>query len=358
MAQSSQQKTEKPTPRRLREARKKGQVAFSRDASGALGFAIAAVAIFMLVPQAADAFGELYMRATKLAAMPTIDSSVLAAMGLIAVRRVPSVLSPLLIALFIVGLAFGFAQTRFLFSAYPLKPELKKLSPMKRLKEWFSVGGLVEFTKTLFKLLLALAVAYLVIRGSLHTVMRLGFVDADDLARFLAGLLTQFLVIICILFIAVGGLDFLFQRWKFMRDQRMTKEEVRRDYKEMEGDPLIRSERRKVHRQIGSQDLSRAVTESKVVLIDAAGHAVAVAYDRETMPAPKVVAKGQGRFARRIIDLAAKGGVAVVEDAAATRALYRVAPDSYVPRDMFETMAEILTRIEREQKAQRDPFAA
>lgn len=358
MAQTSQQKTEKPTPRRLREARKKGQAAFSRDASGALGFAVATLAIFALVPRAASTFRDLYVQATDLAAADTLDGLTLGRMSVSAVGDVPQILAPLLVALFLVGLAFGFAQTRFLFSTYPLKPELKKLSPMKRLKQWFSVGGLFEFAKTGFKLLLALAVGYLVIQGSLHTVLRLGFVGTDELTRFLSDLLLQFLVVICILFIAIGGLDFLFQRWKFQRDQRMTKEEVKRDYKEMEGDPQIRSQRRQLHRQIGSQDLQRVVTEAKVILIDSAQRAVAISYDRETMPAPKVTAKGQGRFARRIVELAEKGEVPVVENSAATRALYRVAPDGYVPREMFEMLAEILTRVERQRREQQDPFAA
>ena len=183
-------------------------------------------------------------------------------------------------------------------------------------------------------------------------------VDADALTTFLAGLLRQFLIIICVLFVAAGGLDFLFQRWKFGRDQRMTKEEVKRDYKEMEGDPQIRSQRKSLHRQIGSFDLQQAVSSAKVVVTESTQHVVVIGYDRETMPAPKVVAKGQGRFGRRLLDMAAKADVPVLEHASAARALFRVAPDSYIPREHFETMAEILTEVENQRRQQFDPFAA
>ena len=345
MSDTSGQKSEKPTPKKLKDARKKGQVAFSRDASSIAIFVVALFAIFLLVPRVGDAFEHFFREGVKLASLDRTEPAPLLALLQDTLVQAALLPMPLLVAVVVMGSIFGLTQTRFNLSWHPLKPELNKLSPIKKLKQWFSVGGLFEFGKTLLKLLIVFLLAYLVVYASLWLILRLGFAEPPVLMKLIGDLSKRFLISVAIVFAAIAGLDFLFQRWKHQRDLRMTKDEVKREHKDQEGDPQFKGHRRGVHREMAMQDVKQAVVRADAVLVNPTHLAVAIHYDRKSMPAPIVTARGQEHAARRIKRFARQAGTPVLHDVALARALFVLEVGDLIPEELYEPVAEVLSFV-------------
>ena len=336
------EKTEQPTPKKLREARKKGNVAFSRDANSVATYIAGVVVLFLLAPAIMQLFSSLYREMIAMIATdPMAPDSWTGLMkhGLVGGLMV---IAPFAFSLAIFGLALGLAQTGMNVSAENMKPKLNKLNPMNRLKQWFSPRGLFEFIKTLLKLLLVFFIGYLVIRGEIANIIRMVFLQPLEIAPYFQKLSKSILFRIAMVFAVVGAVDFFFQRKQWKKKLMMSKEEVKREFKESEGDPLIKSQRKQLHQQLINQSVPRAVARADVVTVNPTHLAVVLEYNREVMVAPKVTAKGQDHLARKIIELAKKHQVPIVRDITLTRALFEVEVDEYIPPELFEVVAEIL----------------
>lgn len=344
---TSEQKTEKPTPKRLRDARKKGQVAFSRDANGVAVFIVAIFVIFASAGPIASGFEKLFEQARTLAALDQVGPSTIHAASREALALLIRLLLPLMLACAVIGAGLGLLQTRFVFSFHPLKPKISNLSPMKRLKQWFSVDGLFEYAKTWVKLLTVIVVAWAVIGTGLGFVLKLGFADTGEIAVVLAMLVKRFLVWAALVFLALGALDFLFQRWKWMRDLKMGRHELRQEYKQTEGDPLIKSRRKAVHREMSLADVEQAVAQAQVVLVNPTHLAIALHYDLDHMPAPRVGTKGRSHVAQRIVNWAAEYDKPVIRNVPLAWALIDVEVGGLVPRDLYVAVAEVLNSVEQ-----------
>ncbi|MFN7960843.1 MAG: EscU/YscU/HrcU family type III secretion system export apparatus switch protein [Thermoanaerobaculia bacterium] len=357
----SEQKTEKPTPKKLREARKKGQVPFSRDTSGAVLFLIGVFAAFGLGSKLVQAFLDSFHEATELTRFDRLSPQVAADAMARNFERAAHLPLTLLLVLAGAGLAVGVIQTRFNFSAYPLQPRLEKINPATRLKQWFSVQGLFEFAKTLLKLVIVLTVAYWVFSDRLALILRLIYTDSlQAFAIVVTGLVKTFLVSIGVVFLVLAVLDFLFQRWNNERQLKMSKYEVKQEYKEMEGDPHLKSHRRSLHQQLALADVRKAVGKADVVLVNPTHYAVALAYQRDKMAAPRVTAKGQDSAARRIRSFARRAGVPIVENRELARALATLSVAEEVPRELYAAVAEVLAfvyRLKERERRRRDPLS-
>ncbi|MEM7049973.1 MAG: EscU/YscU/HrcU family type III secretion system export apparatus switch protein [Acidobacteriota bacterium] len=344
---SSEQKTEKPTPRRLREARKKGQASFSRDANGVVIYLVGILAVFALGGGLLELFRRSWTDLVAVTAQDHLGVDVLQAFLVEALRAVPTLLAPMLLAVLVAGVVAGFAQTQGLFSFHPLKPELKKLSPMKRLKQIFSARGLMEFLKTLLKLAAIVVVAYLAIWSAMAVILRLGLAGPPEIFQVVGSVAQGFLIGVGVVFFCLGAVDLLFQRWQFQRDQRMGKHEVKREHKDTEGDPLIKNQRRVLQAEMTQQDLSRAIQAADAVVVNPTHLAVALLYDKERVPAPLVTVKGRDRVAQRIKDFARRHGTPVVRDVPLARALFETEEGDLVPRDLYAAVAEVLMFVYR-----------
>lgn len=351
-----QQKTEKPTPKRLRDARKEGQVPFSRDANAVLTFCIGFIACFSIVGGIERAFVQTYREIADLIARESFAIPVLFGVLKTTLERLALLGLPVVLACAFAGLLLGLVQTKFLLTPMPLKPKLDRLSPMRRLKQWFSAAGLFEFAKTLLKLLVVFGVAYVVLWDDVSDITRIGFLEPKNMLLLGGRFARRFVISIAVVFFGIALLDLVFQTWRNLRDLRMSKEEVKREHKSMEGDPLFKSRRRQIHMELLYQDIARTVAKADAVVVNPTHYAVAIRYDQTRMSAPRVVAKGQDRAARRIIRFARRFGTPVVRDKPLARSLFEVELGDAVPRDLYAAVAEVLTfvyRLRRQQQQQR-----
>ncbi|MEM9784546.1 MAG: type III secretion system export apparatus subunit SctU [Pseudomonadota bacterium] len=352
----SGEKTEKATPKKLREARKKGQLPFSKDLNSIFIFLAGIAITFASAGKVATAFKDMFEKTMMLTANDQLKVATLTelvkdtfAISLLAV-------TPLLASVVVIGVGVGIVQTKGNVSAHPLKPDLNKLNPLSKLKQWFSPKGLIEFAKTLLKLAFVIAVAYIVVYAARKTIVRLLLVDPETTMAFVGTLAKRFLYTVAGLFLAISVIDMLIQRWQFMKDQRMSKDEIKREYKNSEGDPHIKGKRKQMHRQMSQQAAKKTVAKADAVLVNPTHLAICIEYDRQStdMPAPTVTLKGADAYAQRMIRYARMHNVPVVQDVPLARTLYStVEEEDIVPPDLYAAVAEILAFVYGLQKAQR-----
>jgi flagellar biosynthetic protein FlhB len=341
----SGEKTEKPTEKRLRDARKKGQVSKSQDLTSAL-MLLAAVVIFWLggkimatnllqltqkgIQTAGSFSGEFTReRANELLYQAVIDMGV--------------ILAPLFIFMFIGGILFNYVQIGSLFAFEGVKPDLNKLNPAEGFKQKFLKSkSYIELGKTLLKGIITFVVVGLVLYGEIPNIVKLVEQPAAMVVAYLFDLILRIGFYVGILFLGLAVGDFFLQRYLFMNQMKMSKQEVKQEYKESEGDPLIKWMRKNLHREILAQSSIAAVKTADVVVVNPTHVAVALKYDKGEMGAPTVVAKGADLIAKQIREIAKKSDVPMMRDIPLARALYEIDIDAEIPEEMYETVAEVL----------------
>lgn len=345
---ASEEKTEQATPRRRLKAREEGQVAQSKDLTGAVALA-AVVVVYRLggsgigqrIAQAVEAqfmaLGSISFTGEALAAQAW------AWVGLIAVAVMPVAMVAL-----IVGSTTGLFQTGFMFAPKRINPRADKLNPIEGLKRIFSLNGLVEAAKGLLKVAIVAAIAYQVYNS--HKIELLSY-QQMELARTVgrvSDIIFEFAIKYCAGLLIIGAADYSYQRWQHEKQLRMSRHELKREMRESEGDPHIRARRQQQRRALLQQGITPQLPEAQVVVTNPTRVAVALMYHEGQMDAPQVVAKGRGAMAARIRELARLYGIAVVHEPAVARALYEtVALGRAVPPVLYQAVAEILASVYR-----------
>jgi flagellar biosynthesis protein FlhB len=330
--------TEEPTPKRLEEARRKGEVAWSRDLASAAGMTAAVVALVAggpaIVAELLAAF-----RAGLAAAPGGGAPGPALASGVAVLARV--LLVPLGAA-FATALAVGFLQTRGLLALEALKPDLGRLSPAKGLKRSFGAGALLQVGKGLLKVTLVAAIAWVTVRPALAGVTGLAGALPARLLATLGTLAGRLAVRLALVAVGLGVADYLLARRRHLRGLRMTREEVKREAKESEGDPSHRAERLRLHREILEQRMVAEVRKADFVVVNPDHIAIALRYDRDGEAAPVVVASGERLVAARIKEVARQAGVPIFRDVTLARSLRDVPEGEEIPLALYEAVAEVL----------------
>lgn len=341
----SGEKTEKPTDKRLRDARKKGQVAKSQDLTSSL-MLISAVLIFWLSGSitATVLIGAMKRGIENAGSFTgTLTSDRAGEMLVAAVWDMSYALAPLFIFLFVGGVLFNFIQVGAMFAFEGLKPDINKLNPAEGFKQKFLKSRpYIELGKTLLKALITFFVVGTVLRGEIPNIIALTGQPVDNIMSYTFSLILRIGFYVGSLFLALAAGDFFLQRLLFMNQMKMSKQEVKQEYKESEGDPLIKWMRKSLHREILAQSSIAAVKSADVVLVNPTHVAVALKYDREAMGAPTVVAKGADLIAKQIREIAKKSDVPMMRDIPLARALYELDMDAEIPEEMYETVAEVM----------------
>lgn len=347
----SGERTEKPTSKRLREARKKGQLPRSRDVGQAAALLASATvlswmgdrmlgALLASIRRALWRMGDSPLGGISPNEVTTIATQSLWTLGLVC--------GPLAFAGIVAVIASQTVQGGVVFTSEPLKFDLTRLSPAKGLKRLgFSQGGLA---------LLKACVAVTIILYIGWAAVKIGLEDSQALARVTAvsaaqvgwtGALTLMRRAALALLI-LAGIDYLVQRWQFMKSQRMTKQEVKDEHKLLDGNPQTKSRIRRIQRDLVRRRMLKAVPNATVVITNPTHFAVALEYNRATLPAPRVLAKGAGHIALRIREIARQHGVPIVENPPLARALYKEAEiGDVIPGALFEAVAEVLAYLIR-----------
>jgi len=343
--QQSGEKTEEPTHRRKTEARKQGTVAKSSDLTGALTL----LAILCVLPSALTAFGHGFVQSLRGAPIPGSLSSTDIS------RYLASLLQPAMMLFvtiagtaMLVGLASNFAQVGFTLSTSAMEPKFEKINPAQGIKRLASRRAMMEGLKTLFKGLLFGFIAFDAIRGNWGNLISLSWNTPSEAAIRVGGLIWTVSIRVAVAWLAMAALDYMFQRSEVNKQLRMTRDEVKREMKEMEGSPEIRVARMQRMRKLSRGRTQEMVKKADVVITNPTHFAVAVQYDRASMHAPMVVAKGQDYLAFKIREIAEQNGVPIVPNPPLARALYKQCEvGDFVPRDHFAAVAEVLAYVYR-----------
>jgi flagellar biosynthetic protein FlhB len=339
----SASKTEEPTGRRLEQAREKGDIPKTADLPQIASFAaVAGVIAFS---------GGILSRNLLVALAPFIqdpDKIDLTPGGAMAVSwRLAGAVAPVL--LFVTGAAmlagvFGHViQTGPVWSPSGLKFDFSKVSPLSGLKRLFGPDALLQFAKSFIKLIVVGAIGYFVLRPYWVELQQLPAVDVLALLPLSLEILKKLSILVISLLLAIAAIDWIIQMQRFMSRQRMTREEVKEEFKQTDGDPHIKARQRAIRAQRARQRMMAAVPKATVVIMNPTHYAVALSYEEGESSAPTCVAKGVDSLALRIRAVAEEAGVPVVEDAPLARALYAaVEVDAQIPIAQYEAVAKVI----------------
>ncbi len=348
MAETSQAKTEQPTPRRLQEARRKGQVAKSKDLSAAVVL-MAAVALFYAVSQDSTAGLErrLTWYYTNCFSIGLQDNQLYWAIAG-ALMEALLAFAPVLAVIVLAAVLSNVMQSGFLLAPEAVMAKLERINPLEGFKRIFSVDSLVELLKSILKVVVVGVVSYLVAAKYIPGLLLVYFKHpAQEMTEVTAAVISV---------AAAGGgvylllalADFYYQRYSFLKKLRMTKQEVKDEYKQTEGDPQIKGWLRRRQREVVMNSIRREVPRATVVVTNPVHYAVALKYEEGVTGAPVVVAKGAGDVAARLREIAVENRIPVVQNPPLARALFQqVDLGREIPAELYQTVAEVLAMVLR-----------
>lgn len=340
------QKTEEPTARRLEEARKRGQVVFSREVvSWCLLFA-ATIVILGAGPSVMSQLRDtLLVFIEQPQNIPTDPHALMDFMEGIFLRIAGIIALPLLL-LSVVAIGAGIMQTGILLTGEPLKPDLSKISIIAGAGRLFSMRSVVELIKGLFKLGIVSIAVYMALRPYFGSIDHFVGLDYGQSLFDLSVLFSKMMIAVLIVLFVIAAADYLYQREDFLKKMRMSKQELKDEFKQTEGDPHVKGQLRRLREQRARQRMMQNVPTADVVITNPTHYAVALKYDTAKMDAPVMVAKGADQVAQRIKEVARENKVPIVENPALARALFEsMDMDEMIPQEQFKAVAEVISYV-------------
>lgn len=344
------QKTEKATPKRRQDERKKGNIFFSNDAVSVAVLLAGLATMFLLASSAADTIHRFLRRCLGLVqsqqTLPTQGD--LQELMIQFLKAFVMTAGPLLAVTVVAGIAATFFQTKMLVSGESLRPKFSRVNPLQGFKRLFSVRSLVEALKGTLKIGVLLYIIYHFLAGVVNAFSKYLFTDLATACDHLLDLAFQMSMQITVAFVVLAAADIFYQWWEYERQIRMTKQEIKEEYKQTEGDPQVKSRIKEVQRKMAQSRMMQKVPQADVVIRNPTHFAVALRYKPDQDAAPVVLAKGQDHMALRIVELAEQNSVPVVENVPLARALYASTElDREIPPELYSAVAEVLVYIYR-----------
>jgi len=341
-----QERNEQASPKRREEARSKGQVAQSREAVSA-AILLSCTILFYF---GSGAMVERLMDLTRW----TLRDCGTTAVTLTNIHsllwgwswKLLLIMGPLLLTVVAAGVLANYLQIGFIFSTEALAPKFDKIDPIKGFQRLFSLRSLVELAKSLVKMGVVAYVVWVTLKEELPNVIPLMEESVWGILLYTGRVSFKILITTCWILVVLAILDYIYQRWEYEKGLRMSKQEVKDEYKQTEGNPAVKARIRRIQREAARRRMMAAVPKADVVITNPTHLAVAVRYDPEKMYAPTVVAKGAGHVAEKIREIAAAHGVPVVENKPVAQLLYKtVDVDRAIPEDLYRAVAEILAYV-------------
>ncbi|MBI4853724.1 MAG: type III secretion system export apparatus subunit SctU [Acidobacteria bacterium] len=346
------EKTEQPTPKRLKDARKKGNIAKSKDLSGAILFLVTVMLLAILSSFTSGVLIHHMQDSIRLAfsikELNLERVNEVLAVGLIAMFKV---LAPILAANMVIALAIEFIQVGALFTTETLKPKFDKLNPVNGFKGmFFQKKTYIELLKTIFKLVILCAMFYVIFKANLPELIIAGKRSLWYSASLTGSILFDVSVKIGGLFLVIGVADFGLQKHLWIKDLMMSKYEVKQEYKQDEGDPHNKAARKRLHRELLQHNAVQDVKKADVVIVNPTHIAVAIRYRKEEMPAPQIIAKGEMLMAEKILEIARENNIPVMRNIPLAHALNKLEEGEEIPEELYEAVAEVLNWVYRMSK--------
>jgi len=342
-------RTEQPTHKRLEDARKKGQVARSREVDTAVVLVAAMLALWFLGLRLWNGLQDLMRDSFSVLDKNPLTMDLTAEVGLSLVGRAVLLLFPLMVVVLVFSLLAGFGQTGANFSSQAIKPQLSRLNPIKGAQRTFaSKQAAMNLAKSLFKVVSLSVVVGFTLRSHLPELAAIGLtMDLVPSLGVVAGVAFDIAMKATIALIVLAVIDYAFQRYDWMAQLKMTRQEVKDENRQTEGDPQLKGRMASLRRSLLTRVL-QAVPRADVVLMNPTHYAVALKYDAASDQAPRVIAKGERLIALRIREVAIEHGIPVIENPPLTRAIYRAVPVNHeVTPELYEAVAQVLAFVYR-----------
>lgn len=346
------EKTEQPTSKKLEDARKKGQVAKSKEIANAFSmlafFLILKAYVGKMGVSFIECFSAVYRQIPDIIKMysggiPTGSILVLIRSMML---QIIFVLAPILLIGFFVTFVSDLVQVKWKITAEPIKPKLNKLSPINGFKRIFSANSIVEFIKSILKLVVICYMVYSYLKDRAGQIFLLYDITLNQAIGLIGEIVIDLGIRIAIVYMVIAFADFAYQKWKFKDDMKMTKQEVKDEYKNSEGDPQIKGKQRQRMREASMRRMMQQLPEADVVITNPTHYAVAIKYDPDKYDAPYVIAKGENFLAQRIKDVARENHIEIVENKPLARMLYaNVEIGELVPPELYQAVAEVLAFV-------------
>ncbi|MGD9582032.1 MAG: flagellar biosynthesis protein FlhB [Vampirovibrionia bacterium] len=355
MSGSTSEKTEKATPRRRKQAREEGQVLKSTDLNSGIMLSVSFAVLFFLGQMMLDEIRSILE--TNLTTLDTTEIQMDTIIPLFNhyVFTVAKLLAPLLGILVVIGFSSNLAQVGPLFSTKAIKPKITKINPLNGFKKMFSLKSIVELIKGTTKMAIIGFVGYYTIYPRRDELMVLQSVDLMGSLSIIFDIIFQISWKVCIILIVLGIADYAYQKYEFEKSIKMTKQEIKDEHKNIEGNPEIKRKVKSIQFQMATNRMMSEVPKADVVVTNPTHFAVALKYDVKVAPAPMVVAKGVDLVAKRIKDRAKEHKVPIVENKPLARSLYKLVEiNRMVPEELFVAVAEILAYIYKKNKKRKN----
>ncbi len=343
---NDQERTEQATPRRREEARKKGQVAKSQE--------VASVAILL-----ACLIYFYFDSARLLRKMMSHLSGFLSKSGTLAIStdniqalavdwtyEFFLLIAPVLLTVLVAGVLANFVQVGFVVSTEALEPKFSKIDPIKGFQRFFSLRSFAELAKSILKLCIVGYVAYATVAAEVETLPSLMDKSTGDIMIYMAEISFKIILRTSWVLIVLAILDYVYQRWEYEKGLKMSRQEIKDEYKQTDGDPLIKARVKRIQREMARKRMMASVPKADVVITNPEHIAVALQYDQQKMFAPVVIAKGAGFVAERIREIARQSNVPVIENRALARVLYKMVDvNAVIPENLYKAVAEVLAYV-------------
>ena len=346
------EKTEPATVKKLKDARDEGKVAKSRELNSAFDLIVLFLCLKIFVSfvgeKFIDIFSYIYENMPDFVKINEGGLSVQAVAGLIASVTLKSLLImlPFMAFGFVVTLLVSIVQVGWKVSTKPMKPELSKLNPLNGFKRIFSKDSLFELVKSILKIVIIIYIAYTSIKDNANDLFALYDLGLNQAVALVGTLIINTGIKISIVYLVIGLADFIYQKHKFNEDMKMTKQEVKDEYKNTEGDPQIKGRQRRKMQEVSQKRMMQDVPKADVVITNPTHFAVALKYEAEVSSAPVVLAKGEDYLAQKIKEVARENKIEIVENKPLARMLYHnVDVGAEIPPELYQAVAEVLAAV-------------
>jgi flagellar biosynthesis protein FlhB len=346
--ESSGERTEQATPRRRDEARKKGQIARSREIPSVMVLMTGLLVLFLSGSYLLRSLSELLLQSLNRMGSFLVDESNLRVLEMEVIRSIFFILGPILGAALVVSILSHYVQGGNIFSPGLVVPDLSKVSPVKGMGRLFSKQSLAELVKAVFKIVIIGWVTFSTIRNEWSNTLLLTGQDLRAILQYVSSVSFSLFLKAVLVMGVLAALDYFFQRWTHEKSLRMSKQELKEEFKHAEGDPLIRSRIRSLQREMARKRMMAEVPKADVIITNPEHLAVALRYKSGEMDAPRVVAKGAGWVAGRIKEIGRSFGIPIVENKPLARVLYKnVDLGQTIPSSLYHAVADILAYVYR-----------
>ncbi|GAB3067251.1 flagellar biosynthesis protein FlhB [Virgibacillus ainsalahensis] len=342
------EKTEKATPKKRQDERKKGKVAKSQDVNTAILLLFSFIILFVFGGFMLTNMMTLYEHTfTEFIHWELTENTVHQIFSGAAVEMA-KMLAPAMLVAVIAGLVSNLMQIGFLFTSKPLQFDLKKIDPIQGAKRIFSMRALVELLKSLLKIICIGAITFTVIWIYKDEMMMTAFTNAENALAFFSRVTITMGIAATIALLLLSIIDYTYQRYDFEKNMKMSKQDIKDEYKNVEGDPLIKSKIKEKQRNMAAQRMMSEVPNADVVITNPTHYAIAIKYDEEKAAAPYILAKGTDQIALKIKEIAKKNNVVTVENRPLARSLYSALEiGDIIPEQFYQAVAEILAYVYR-----------